>query len=383
VKKVMAIALGLLFVVSGVLPLQAQESPAQEKKVKGKKARTVKVGARIHSLWTLTSNPGEIEAGVPRAENQFTMEMARLEVQWVPEKWLDAKLQGDFEEIFAEGSAKAMLRDAWMQMSIFPWLKLKAGQSKRPFSRFELRSRGKLETIHRGASNGWIINKLGYGERDLGISLAGRFGKKKEPNISYAVGLYNGSGKNAEDEDAGGAKDFVARVEGAPVPWLSLGLNGSFKFFDPDEFSKRPDFAWMSGADMRLKLGDFRLFVEGLFGENHDQCIYTAAPSVCRLMDAYAGVPYSWSVAAMAAYKISLHGKWKFAVQPMLKGEYFVPDHELEGGEIITASAGVNLFFSKYFRVMVQGELVRAEADKLQENWQSVERFMVQFAFDL
>ena len=275
-----------------------------------------------------------------------------------------------------------MLRDAWVRMSFFPWLKVKVGQGKRRFSRFELRSRGRLETIHRGASNDWIINQLGYGERDLGISVEGRIGRKKKPHVSYAVGLYNGSGRNTQDEDRDGSKDIVARIEGAPMRGISVGLNGSFKFFDPAESSKRPDFAWMSGADLRLRLGGFRLFIEGLFGENHDQCIYSTAPKVCRLMDAYAGVPYSWSVAAMAAYKIPLLEKWRFAVQPMLKGEYFVPDHELESGEIITATAGVNFFFSKYFRVMIQGELIRVGVDKLQEDWHSEERFMVQFAFD-
>jgi len=370
VNKAISILAGLLLATSGAFPLLAREpSPEGEGKKKESKEKKVKLGARIHSLWTLADNPAEIEKGVPGADNEFSMEMARLEVQWSPRGWLDAKLQGDFEQLMGDGNAEALLRDAWVRVSPLRWLKFKAGQSKRPFSLFELRSRGRLETVHRGASNGWIINDLGYGERDIGLPVEGRVGKKREANLHYALGVYNGSGRNERDEDPDGSKDFVARIEGSPVRWLTLGINGSLKLFDHDEFSKRPDSAWMSGADLRFKMGRFRLYVEGLFGQNHDQCRYTTAPSVCRLMDEYSDVPYSWSVAAMAAYKIPLYPKWKFSLQPVLKGEYFMPDHELDDGRIVTASAGANFFFTKYFRVMMHGELVSVEAEELREDW--------------
>jgi len=344
----------------------------------------VRIGANLHAMWMWTdrtADPTDYAQLRPDPDNAFVLNMARLEALFSQGSGLSAKLQGDFDQLMGKGKSRALLRDAWVRFRPWSFLELKMGQFKRPFSRWELRSMGKLETINRGPSNAWLIEALGYGDRDLGAQLGGQVGES-DFGLQYALGIFNGTGRNGPETDPDGSKDLVARVAGNPARWLSLGLNGSLKLFDPQPESYAPERGWAAGADARLELGGLRVLAEGLLGENHNQCLYTEAPEVCRFLPDYSTVPYSWSAAMMVSYNIPIYRKWRMRLQPVVKAEYLVPDHEASDFWIATVTPGLNLRVGRYLRFMAHGEFTipgEATPDYL---WLSENRFMFQVAFD-
>jgi len=333
-----------------------------------------KVGARLHALWIMSDRED-------KPANEFLVDMARVTFEWRQFKLIRTKVQADLDQLFGQGDAKSLLRDAWVQVAPLKWLKIRLGQLKRPFSRLERRSRGRLETVGRGLSNELIVEDLGFGDRDLGFQLGGRIGKRSR-GMEYAVGVFNGPGKNAEEFDLDGSKDIVVRVEGTPVKWLSMGLNGSFKFFDVASVDYYPEHAWMFGTDLRVKFRGFRLLAEGLFGRNHDRCLYADNPTDCRVLNKNPDIPYAWSAVLMAAYKFNLYRKWKLKLQPVLKGEVLVPDSTVDDGQVWSFSIGTNLFITRYARLMVHGEFVFPGSGG-PEKFASENRMLVQLAFDL
>ena len=361
-----------------VLVASGSSAVAEEKGKKHKldKKAKLKVGARIHTLWTYTN-----EAETP--ENAFGIDMARVKFDWRQSKLVRGVLQLDVDQLQKSSSQTAILRDAYVKVAPMKYLQFRMGQFKRPFSRVELRSRGRLETIHRGVSNAWLIEELGYGERDLGLQVEGGMSDELL-SVNYACGVFNGSGKNMEEEDPDGSKDFVVRLDVEALDMLSVGANGSYKQFDTSESSlSHPDSAWAAGGDFRLKLGGFRLLGEYLTGENY---LYSDMKHMLEAgvwADHYhESVATSWSALLMLAYKHKVFEKWRLAVQPVVKGEYLVPDDSLDEAYVWALTSGANLFIGKHVRLMLNSEIVRPAANA-PTSWMEYEKYMVQMAFDI
>ncbi len=373
------------------LLLAAPVALAKEGK-RGKKNKDLKgkpdvaVGVNLHSMWSYTDEEG--------LSNQFSTEMARLQVKFKQGKTIDAKLQGDFDELFGKGSAKAMMRDAWVRVRPVEWFGVKVGQQKRPFSRVQLRSMGKFETIWRGPADAWLTKGLKYGDRDIGATLAFDFAFDEGQKLLVTLGAFNGTGKNKSETDANGAKDIVGRVEGTPLKGFSFGASGSFKLFDRITYDVRPEQAWAAGVDLQVDWEGLLVVAEGLYGENWDPCLFTPdVHETCVLLQPTKGnpnpsspaaslVPKTWSAVLLVAYKIPIYKPWKLSLQPLFKGEYFAPDADLSDGSVMAATAGVNFWIGKHFRLMVQGETVRP-GDSAPSPWQEENRLMTQVAFDL
>lgn len=375
--------LAALLLVSSVAFADEGKQSKKNKDLKGKPK--VSVGVNLHSMWSYTD-------GEP--SNEFTMEMARLEVKFQQGDSIDAKLQGDFDELFGKGSAKAMMRDAWVRVRPVEWFGVKVGQQKRPFSRIQLRSMGKFETVWRGPADAWMSKSLKYGDRDIGATLAFDFEWDEGRQLLLTLGAFNGNGKNTAESDLNGAKDLVGRLEGRPVEWLSLGASGALKLFDHERFDVRPDQAWAAGADLQVDWEGLLVIAEGILGENWDPCLFeSTAHDTCVLLQPTGGapnpsypadslVPQTWSAVLMVAYKIPIYKAWKLSLQPLFKGEYFAPDADVSDGNVLVATAGVNLWVGKHFRFMVQEELIRP-GDAAPTIWQDENRVMTQVAFDL
>lgn len=377
--KKIAIWILMLLLASAGAAAEEKEKKAEEGK-KGKKHKLdkkakLKVGARIHTLWTLTD-----EAEQP--ENAFGLDMARVKFDWRQSKLVRGVLQLDVDQLQKSASKTAVLRDAYVKVAPMQYLQFRMGQFKRQFSRVELRSRSRLETVHRGLSNDWIIEELGYGDRDLGFQVEGRVGDNDL--VEYAVGVFNGSGKNAAEEDPDGSKDFVGRVEVKPLDMLSVGANGVYKTFDTSSSSlHHPDSAWAAGGDFRLKMDGLRLLGEYLRGENF---LYSDMEHMLEegmWADYYhESVATSWSTVLMLTYKHKLSDKYRLALQPVVKGEYLVPDDSLDDAYVWALTSGVNLFIGKHVRLMFNSEIVRPAANA-PITWMEYDKYMVQMAFDI
>lgn len=157
----------------------------------------LQANGRVQGRYTLESSAGEKGYGLD--ESAFSIPRARLKVgghAFTPR--LGFELQMDF------GKGFFSLKDAWVGYALLPWLSLRVGQLKRPFSLQQAMSTSKLALVERA-----ITNEYFDAGRDIGVQLSG--GSVKD-GPSFAVGVFNGSGDGAHFvgrlvDPSGGAVD--------------------------------------------------------------------------------------------------------------------------------------------------------------------------------
>lgn len=315
----------------------------------------IKMGGYVHSAFIMSD-------GVGKVESEFRVRKARLQLNWSQGRLLGGSVEvemaneiGTSDE--ASGSDEssptwAPLRDAYVEVTPLKAVGLRIGQFKRPFSRLALTSSRKLKLVSRGISDAWLNGELAYGDRDVGAELQGEFGKNW--GLDYAVGLFNGTGSNAREIDARGAKDIVGRVVGHLGKHVEIGANVSSKSWDdpPATISYKTN-ALAFGGDVEV---DFK----GLYGmlESGYADYYTDR-------DATGATDKSLYFVGIMSYKIDLTNTWKLAVEPLVKGELLVPRTSNGNSKVMAGTAGANLHVGDVFRLMVQGDLIAPNDESL------------------
>ena len=344
-------------------PLAAgADGSVKPKKPKKSKKNDFDVGGKVYVLWAVSNDQTE-------PANEFSFTRARLRFRWVREKLLEAKLQVELSDLGSNSTPTDILRDAYLAVGDpDKWhARVTAGQLKRPFSRIELRSLRRLPTVRRGVSNSWMVRDLGFGNRDLGIQIDGTAGDNEL--FGYAIGVFNGAGRNGDERGLDGTKDFAARLELKPVKWIEVGVNSSIRTFDRGEGADLPRFTWMAGGDVVIEGGKWvRITGEGLVGE------------AWLLPDR----PLTWSALLMVSSKAIKLPFLRARLEPLVKGELTVRDSgDMETG-IWMLAAGINLHLLDRFRLMVQGEFIWPGDDEpTQLDFPERMRLLVQLALDV
>lgn len=94
-----------------------------------------------------------------------------------------------FETDFGEGFVE--LRDFFVDVGASDAVWVRLGQWKRPFSRQQITSSGKLELVERA-----ITDSAFDAGRDIGVALHNQY--EDSPPVQWAVGLFNGTGEGAD-----------------------------------------------------------------------------------------------------------------------------------------------------------------------------------------
>ncbi|NJD09374.1 MAG: hypothetical protein FIB01_02655 [Gemmatimonadetes bacterium] len=207
----------------------------------------VKLGitGRVQFQFNGTSVSGE-EAGlaVAPAGTSFETRRIRLAAELTIDGWIRGMIEPDF------AMARLQLRQVWMELGFSDALALRAGQWKKPFSLIQVTSSSMIPMIERNVrirglaealkkenvagtltsfgsipligEEQYLLENLGYDSYDMGAALRGKLGR-----VGYEVGVFNGTGWDKTDENAG--KSFTGRVTWtAPVAApLRLGLGAS------------------------------------------------------------------------------------------------------------------------------------------------------------
>jgi hypothetical protein len=180
------------------------------------------------------------------------------------------------------GGASDAMRQGWVNLRVFDWLQLKAGQDKLPLS-FSFQESFKYMNHAE-----WAIAIGNEAQNfELGAQLWGWLFEKR---LKYVLAAFNGNGPNRRrDEDD--EVDLVGRVELIPFDYLNLHVAGAFtpKFrdatgprsgrtlgnqytlftvFDPDNRRRGHKVAGTAGAALRL--GPFEVLAEFLFARHED-----------------------------------------------------------------------------------------------------------------
>jgi hypothetical protein len=327
----------------------------------------IRVRGLVQPLLVLADRPGTADSG-------FTLNRARLEVRWTQGKLIEGRVEFELGMEETRGSSVigwAPLRDAYIRVMPDRAFRVRAGQFKRPFNRLKLTSPRDLKVVFRGISDWWIVQALQYGDFDLGAQVDGRVGRGTE--FRYALGVFNGNGRNQKELDLNGAKDFVGRVEVAPVSWLSLGLDGSYKLFDRHVFPDYPAHrGLMGGADFEIQTGGLYVLGAGMYGDNYFSLEHFQ----------------SMSLVLLGAYKIPLTSWWDLALEPVAKGELLKVEQQIKMSHIVSATLGANLHVGRYLVLMFQDEAVWPTrntpdlyAAGFGRHWQKQNRFFVQASF--
>jgi hypothetical protein len=236
----------------------------------------------------------------------------------------------------------ASVRDAFVNYRVRDSIQLRLGRFKRPFSRLELRSRGKLPFRSRGLFNDLVLTENGYAGRAIGAMIWG----KPTENLRYSLAATNPSAIGSGIEGV----DVIARIVYDPVAWLSLGLNAAHKW--TERFADGPNLSLHAvGVDARLALGRLEVVLEADAAQN---------PNPPPVADASKNerTPWAVGVIAYADYAFKLSKKWTLG--PVVVLEWTDTDTEYEKDERVRAVGGLSWNYKKnLLRVMPQVEIAR------------------------
>jgi hypothetical protein len=251
------------------------------------------------------------------------------------------------------GRSGLRLRDAWIDVRFSPAeskgaLYLRAGQEKRPYSRYELTSANNLPSIERGAGQGLLarasndlFTTAGFISHDVGASVRYEYKLDDVRLVTVKLGAYNGQGESLNDVNE--KKSFGARATVGVTPKLDVG--GSWFAHDGIVTvgtvvdSSFANYAW--GVDAQWgKPGDEGLFVLGEYLDGNDA---TAAKNKMR------------GVQGVAAYNIRFQSptSWLYAVEPAFRVDLADPNTEVDSDRVTTITAVLGIYMSSRAQLRV------------------------------
>ncbi len=251
------------------------------------------------------------------------------------------------------GRSGLRLRDAWIDVRFSPEaskgaLYLRAGQEKRPYSRYELTSSTNLVSIERGAGQGLLprgSNDLflsnGFLSHDVGASVRYEYKLDDVRLVTLKLGAYNGQGESLNDVN--NKKSFGARGTFGVTEKLDVG--GSWFAHDGIVTvgsvvdSALTNYAW--GVDAQWgKPGDEGLYVLGEYLDGNDA---TAAKNKIR------------GIQGLGAYNYRFKSptSWLYAIEPAFRIDFADPNTAVDGDRatLITAVFGIYMSSKAQLRV--------------------------------
>jgi len=147
---------------------------------KGEGLYRIRFNGRLQTRLTLEM----FEAEGKDAEIALAVQRARFGFEgYFLTKALTYKFQADF------GAGKVGLKDYYWDYAFSDGVHLRAGQWKKPFSRQQITSSGRLELVDRAATD----KAFGAG-RDVGLGLHSNY--EEADGFNWAIGVFNGAGEN-------------------------------------------------------------------------------------------------------------------------------------------------------------------------------------------
>jgi phosphate-selective porin OprO and OprP len=134
------------------------------------------------------------DARFTTGNDRFYLRRARINIQGKFLEEFDFRLEGEFAGSLAESSGnRAQLTDAYVNWNKYEYANVRVGQFKTPFGYEQLAADPRLFSIERTLAN----DRLTVG-RQIGVQAGGDFFDKQ---VSYATGVFNGSGVNTNGND--------------------------------------------------------------------------------------------------------------------------------------------------------------------------------------
>src|ERR687894_2457199 len=263
------------------------------------------------------------------------------------------------------GRSGLRLRDAYIDVRFSPEasrsaLYLRAGQEKRPFSRYELTSSNNLPSIERGAGQGLVArasNDLfggaGFLSHDVGASVRLEHKLDDTRLLSLKVGAYNGQGESLNDVN--GKKSFGARGSIGITQKLEVGAS----WFAHDGIvtvAGTPDSSFTNYA----------FDIDAQWGKPGDEGLFALAEYL-NGNDASASKFRMQGIQGVAAYNIRMKSPtaWLYAVEPAFRVDLADSNTDAEDDRVTTITGVLGLYMSSRAQIRVGYERQSFQGDVL------------------
>jgi hypothetical protein len=251
------------------------------------------------------------------------------------------------------GRSGLRLRDAYIDVRFSPEasksaLYLRAGQEKRPFSRYELISSTNLPSIERGGGQGLLarasndlFGSAGFLSHDVGASVRLEHKLDEVRLVTLKLGAYNGQGESLNDVN--NKKSFGARGTVGITPKLEVG--GSWFAHDGIvTIGGVPDSTFTNYA----------FDIDAQWGKPGDEGLFALAEYL-RGNDASASKFTMQGLQGLAAYNIRMKSptSWLYAIEPALRVDIADPNTDADEDKITTITGVFGIYMSSraQFRV--------------------------------
>jgi hypothetical protein len=261
------------------------------------------------------------------------------------------------------GRSGLRLRDAWIDVRLTnaankSAIYFRAGQEKRPYSRYELTSSTNLVSIERGAGQGLIpvasndlFGSAGYLSHDVGASVRLEHKLDDVRLITVKFGAYNGQGESLNDVN--NKKSFGARATAAVTQKIDVGAS----WFTHDGIVTVDDIADSSFTNTGFD-------VDAQYGKAGDEGLYVLAEYL-QGDNASADKLSMRGMQGLAAYNIRTTSPtaWLYAFEPFARLDLADPDTDTDdnGATVITAGVGIYMSSKAWFRIAYERQSFQAE----------------------
>jgi hypothetical protein len=265
------------------------------------------------------------------------------------------------------GRSGLRLRDAWIDVRFTKegnrgTFFLRAGQEKRPYSRYELTSSNNLVSIERGAGAGLlarasndIFSSAGFVSHDVGASLRYEYKINDLQLVTVKVGAYNGQGESLNDVN--NKKSFGARATAAVTPKIDIG--GSW--FAHDGITT-------VGSVVDSSFTNYAWDVDAQYGKPGDEGLYVLGEFL-HGTDASAAKNKIQGIQGLAAYNYRLKSptSWLYAIEPAFRVDVSDPNTDLDGDRstLITGVLGFYMSSKAQFRVAYERQSFQGGAPSI------------------
>lgn len=271
-------------------------------------------------------------ASIDEDRGEFTLPRTRLSLDGhAYHPWLKYKIQYDFTGDDDSGGTEKRpdLRDLYVDFTKNGAASVRLGQFKAPFGIQELTSSGNQEFVDRS-----IASVEFAPSRQQGAML---YGATREKTFGYAVGLFNGNGRNKATND-NDTYLMAARINFDP--------NGEYKLSEtavdhPDKVNYTIGAAWQTNAEDAA--GDLdETSVEGFFGLKYKRLFVLADTYTRTLEDPLGDVDSDGTIAQVGYFFVPK----KFEVS--VRWSEFDPDADADDDSLTETRIGFGWYFSKH-----------------------------------
>ena len=276
--------------------------------------------------------------------DEVRLNRARFDARWQPTKRLRLMLE-------LELTQGVEIRDVFVRYNFDRALRLKTGYFKKPFSLLRMTSRWDLLIPRRGLIDRHTVGSSlfgGFGARDAGVMLYGRFGKRRGVRVRYYAGVFDGwrltdaffRDPDNPNEDNTSHRDYLARLQVGLFDKVFIGVSYNHKrarmALAPGAEMDRT-FNAVSG-DVLVSVAGFGLLAEGIYASNPN-----AAPD-----------HYLLGGHGTISYRIEISDT--LALTPAFMAEFLDPDDQVDGKSALRLAGALNLDIGKYTRVILAAE---------------------------